>query len=748
MISVLCVDDDPAFLSLEKRCLEVPGVMTITTVLSAQEALEEMETNRFDAVVSAYQISDMNGIKLLKEVRAAYPGLPFILNTKKGEEEIIIEALNNGADFYLQKTGEPKIQFAKLKDTIFKAVKRGEFWQELHDSETRYRRLFETAQDGILILDVESGVITDANPFLLDLIGYTCDEMLGKKLWEIGFIKDKALAEQAAADLKRTGYIRYEDLPLETKDGRALDVEFVSNVYDVGAKKVILCNIRDITDRKRAEERQTRLASIVEYSDEAIIGKTLDGIITSWNTGAERIYGYSAQEIIGKNISLLIPSDHPDDTPTILEQIRKGIPVIRYETLRRKKDGGQINVALTVSPIKDAKNRVFGASTFAYDITERKRMEEAIRESEERYHTLAEASPDQIFIIGRDDTMKYANTAALKMFQLSYDQVIGTPRIDLFPPDIVDEQSNLLKKIFETGEQIRAEEKIQFGTKEFWIDTDLVPLKDKEGIVSSILGVARDITERKVAEETLKKFVADLDRQVIERTSDLSDVNLKLVTEISVRLDAEKQLTKSVGEKEVLLREVHHRVKNNLQIIISLLNLQSRYITDETTLSAFRESQNRIKAMALVHEKLYQSSDISKIDLENYIKFLGNNLISFFGVKGKGITLRMDIRDISIAIDTAIPIGLIMNELISNSLKYAFPDGREGEISLAIHRQNNTLTIVYKDNGIGIPQDFDWRNAKSLGLRLVIGLVEQLQGTIELDRTVGTAFNIVVKEKE
>ena len=151
--------------------------------------------------------------------------------------------------------------------------------------------------------------------------------------------------------------------------------------------------------------------------------------------------------------------------------------------------------------------------------------------------------------------------------------------------------------------------------------------------------------------------------------------------------------------------------------------------------------------MALVHEKLYQSNDLAKLDLNNYLKFLGDNLFQFLGMEGKGIKLTMDIRDISLTIDTTIPVGLIINELISNSLKHAFPDGRKGNITLAIHRHDNSLMILFKDDGVGIPEEFDWRNAKSLGLRLVISLVEQLQGTIEIDQTAGTAFNIVVKEK-
>ena len=246
----------------------------------------------------------------------------------------------------------------------------------------------------------------------------------------------------------------------------------------------------------------------------------------------------------------------------------------------------------------------------------------------------------------------------------------------------------------------------------------------------------------------MKTFSEDLDRKVLERTSNLDDVNVNLMTEIDIRLNAEKQLSKNLKEKEVLLREVHHRVKNNLQIIISLLNLQSRYITDETTLSAFRESQNRVRAMALVHEKLYGSADLATIDLDNYIRFLGNNLVQFYGIQGKNITLTIDIHDIFLAIDTAIPFGLMINELISNSLKYAFPNGRKGEISIAIHRQDHTLTILFRDNGVGIPEDLDWRNARSMGLQLVTALVDQLDGTIELDRTAGTRFTMVVQEKE
>ena len=749
MISVLCVDDDAAHLSLEKQWLEEPGAITVTTALSAPEALRVMKTSRFDAVVSDYQMPGMDGIELLKEVRRVTPALPFILFTGTGREDVVIEAFNNGVDFYLRKTGDPDSQFARLKDTVKKAVKRGAVWKAFHDSETRYRQLFETAQDGILILDAESGEIRDANPFLLALLGYTIDDLRGKKLWEIGFIKDKAMAEQAAAVLKSTGYIRYEDLPLATKDGRVIEVEFVSNVYLVDNEKVIQCNIRDIADRKRAELVQSRLAAIVENSDAAIIGTTIDGIITSWNSGAGRIYGYSAQEIVGRNISLLVPPDLPDDTRISLDQIRNGSPAIRYETLRRKKDGSLINVYLIISPVKDAQNHLIGVSMIAHDITKRTQDEESLRESEKRYRGLFENMLEGFTYCRMlydaknhpcDVILLHANPAFNRIFSIT--GIVGTPVTAVFSGirQVSPELFEIFGRVALNGDPESCE--IFFKPSEKWLHISVYsPAKEH------VVAFYEDITKRKTAEEAIRIIGEDLERKVADRTSDLTDINLNLMTEMDIRLDAEKQFTRLMGEKDVLLREVHHRVKNNLQIIISLLNLQSRYIKDETTLAAFRESQNRVRAMALVHEKLYQSTNLATLDLGDYLKFLGNNLFQFLGMNGKGITLTMDIHDIFLTIDTVIPIGLIINELISNSLKYAFPSGREGKISLAITRQDHTLTILFTDNGIGISKDFEWRNAESLGLRLVCSLVEQLDGTIELDRSSGTAFTIVVQEK-
>ncbi len=253
--------------------------------------------------------------------------------------------------------------------------------EALQESEKRYRRLFESAQDGILILDADTGEVVDVNPFLLKLLGYSYSAICGQHIWELGVFKDIAASKDAFKILQDNEYIRYDDLPLETLDRRPIAVEFVSNVYLVDHRKVIQCNIRDITARKRADQRIRDLAAIVESSDDAIISKTLEGRILTWNKAAERIYGYTAEEIVGQSVSILVPQDRPDELSEILAKLKSGETVTHYETVRVRKDGECIHVSLAISPLKDAKARIVGSATIARDITKRKRMEDELRKS-------------------------------------------------------------------------------------------------------------------------------------------------------------------------------------------------------------------------------------------------------------------------------------------------------------------------------------------------------------------------------
>ncbi len=214
------------------------------------------------------------------------------------------------------------------------------------------------------------------------------------------------------------------------------------------------------------------------------------------------------------------------------------------------------------------------------------------------------------------------------------------------------------------------------------------------------------------------------------------------------RKNIENQLQISIEDKELLLRELHHRVKNNLMIIYSLLNLQSAYIKDEESKMIFKESQNRARSMALIHERLYQSTDLKRIDFGDYIRTLANDLYHTYVMDTNLIKLNVDVEDIKLDIDTSIPLGLILNELVTNSLKYAFPQGSHGEIDIIFHTQDNKFLLEVKDNGIGFSKDIDYKNTDSLGLRLVTNLTDQIEGKIEFNNQPGTSFKIIFKEKK
>ena len=200
--------------------------------------------------------------------------------------------------------------------------------------------------------------------------------------------------------------------------------------------------------------------------------------------------------------------------------------------------------------------------------------------------------------------------------------------------------------------------------------------------------------------------------------------------------------------QDALLKEVHHRVKNNLQVISSLLSLQSEYATDQHVLEMFKESQHRVESMALVHERLYRADDSRRIDMADYTHTLASHLFVSYGNRAEPITLALNVEDnLTLGIDTAIPCGLIIHELVTNALKHAFSDGRKGEVRLSMAVNDaGQYTLVVSDNGIGFPTDLDFRNTESLGLQLVTTLTEQLEGTIALESNGGTTFTIAFTE--
>ncbi|MBT3881460.1 MAG: hypothetical protein HOF76_20745, partial [Candidatus Scalindua sp.] len=247
----------------------------------------------------------------------------------------------------------------------------------------------------------------------------------------------------------------------------------------------------------------------------------------------------------------------------------------------------------------------------------------------------------------------------------------------------------------------------------------------------------------------LAKSNESLEHRVSERTEEIKGNNIKLIKKITENKRAEKQIKASLKEKEVLLAEIHHRVKNNLQIVSSMLHLQSNLTKDNKITEIMDDSQHRIQSMALVHETLYESHDFSEITIQHYLDELVRRLIAAYEQKTGTVTTKIEAEGIQLSIDTVIPIGLITNELITNSMKYAFQERKDNEIKVILNSTEveGEFELIISDNGIGIQEDIDIRNSKTLGLLLVTNVVElQLSGKLEVKRDKGTEFKIRFKE--
>jgi PAS domain S-box-containing protein len=390
---ILIVDDQAANVSLLEKMLRGAGYVSIESTTDPNKVCELHRKNRYDLILLDLQMPGLDGFQVMEGLKEIENGgyLSVLVITAQPDHKL--RALKAGAKDFVSKPFdfaevlmrvhnllEVRLLHRKAEMRAEQAETRGE--QAIRASELRYRRLFETAQDGILILDAGTGQVVDANPFMKHLLGYSQEEILGRKLWEIGPFKGAAASKIAFAELQNADRIRYEGLPLETKDGRRVEVEFISNACLVDQKRLIQCNIRDITERKQAEKTAIRLAAIVESSDDAIIGEDLEGVIQSWNTGAEKIFGHSTGEMVGSPMALLIPADRPDEESQILEKIKHGESVRNFETVRQAKDGRRIDVSVTVSPIKDSTGQIIGMSKVARDITERRKLEAQFRQSQ------------------------------------------------------------------------------------------------------------------------------------------------------------------------------------------------------------------------------------------------------------------------------------------------------------------------------------------------------------------------------
>ena len=375
--------------------------------------------------------------------------------------------------------------------------------QALRASELSYRRLFEAAQDGILILDMDTGRITDANPYLFNLLGYSHGEMVGKTVGELSPFKDIESNQVMLERLQENGYVRYHDLPLETRNGRKIAVEFVSNVYQAGDKKVIQCNIRDITQRKSDDGRMRHLSQAVEQSPVSVVITDTQGTIEYVNRKFTEVTGYSLAEVVGKNSRILKSGECPPATyQEMWTRITSG-ETWSGEFHNRKKNGELFWEWAVISPVLDASGKTTHFLAIKEDITDRRRAEKTAN----LLAAIVESSDDAIIGKDLDGTIQSWNTGAEKLFGYTTGEMTGGSIMRLIPADRQVEEKQVLEKI-RHGESMRNLETVWRAKDGRRIDLSVTvsPIKDTTGRLVGASKVARDITERKQAEAQLRLF--------------------------------------------------------------------------------------------------------------------------------------------------------------------------------------------------------------------------------------------------
>jgi two-component system, sensor histidine kinase PdtaS len=361
------------------------------------------------------------------------------------------------------------------------------------------------------------------------------------------------------------------------------------------------------------------------------------------------------------------------------------------------------------------------------EIAERVRAEAVVQESEERYRQMFERNHAVKLLIDPDSgAIVDANPAAAEFYGYAPEELrrLKITDLNLLPPGQV--AAEMGHALTEQRTYLLFRHRLASGAvRDVEVYSGPMQLHGRRLLYS----IVHDITQRRQAEQALQQAKDDLEHKVAERTAELQALNV--------------QLQGSLSEKEVLLREIHHRVKNNMQLISSLLSLQADLIDDPRLLAMFTDSQQRIQSMALVHDILYRSDDLARINLADYIRLLITELRLSYRVDPGLINVQMQLDEVFVGIDTVIPCGLLLHELISNCLKHAFASGDTGEIRVELLSQAaRALALVVSDNGCGFPEELDFRRTDSLGLQLVCSLTEQLGGYIALERGHGTRFTI------
>jgi|WetSurSiteA1Bulk_404760.scaffolds.fasta_scaffold03267_3 PAS domain S-box-containing protein len=634
----------------------------------------------------------------------------------------------------------PILFFFGYRPLVREIQERKQYENALRVSKEFIQRIADEAS--LLIAYVDTNEIYQfANRQYESWFGMPVSEIIGKSVREVVGEINYSMVKEKIREVLSGKIVFYED-KLILKDNSVISYEarYIPDFAVDFSIRGYFITAQDITYRKITEEALEHMSHfhnlILNAAGQGIFGLDLEGKVTFINQAGAHMLGYEPEELIGEVHHNKVHYKKQDGSLYLKEHciisssFEKGISYSGNNETFWKKDGTPISVELLSTPLFE-KNQLLGAVITFDDVTDKKTI---LKEIEEKFCALENLYTQQVMIKEDLQTSELRSKAQFK----------GIP-VPTYTWQNIDRDFVLIDYNYAAEEYTQGKVSEWKGAK----------LSEMYRDMPEVLSDMRECFNKKtiMKKEMLYKF-RSFDRQaffIVHYSYVPPDLVLVHAEDITDRKRAEQQLIDSLHEKEVLLQEVHHRVKNNMQVISSLLRLQSMSVKTKRLKDILKDSQSKIRAMALIHEKLYQSRDLTKIRMPDYIDSLIKEISEAYDTESSQVVIRQSIEDISLKVDLVIPCGLIINELITNALKYAFPDGKKGEITIDLKRKDTDtgqIELAVSDSGIGIPEEVDLKSSETLGVHLVTMLAEdQLGGTVTIGRKDGTTFILTFPEK-